>query len=467
MIAMLRYLERAMSKPGKNEIVRVEIDNLAFGGKGVGKINGYVLFVEGGLPGDTAEVRLFRTKSNFAEGRIEKMLEPSKYRITPPCEHFDYCGGCKWQNLEYSIQKKYKEDQLKEALFHIGKIPDPPIEPIIGAHKIYYYRNKMEFSFHAGENGETILGLHRAGRFQDVFQLRKCHLQSENSNEIVNFVRDRSVQLGLPPYHIKRHGGCLRFLVIREGKFTGESLVNIVTGAGEHDGILKLGQEIGRRFENVVSVSHTVNSLKANVAKGDREIVLYGADHIRELLGEKEFRISANSFFQTNSYQIKRLYDLVVEYAEPDKLDRTIDLYTGTGTIAIYLAGLVKSVEGVESVPESIEDARTNARLNSVTSCNFIAADVEEYLKSAASDETKYDLMILDPPRAGCHPKAIKSILLIRPRKIVYISCNPATLARDIAKLAEGGYHLEKAIPIDLFPHTYHIEAICRLTLAG
>lgn len=456
-----------MSKPAKNDVVRVKIDNLAYGGKGIGKIEGYVLFVEGGLPGDMVEARVTRTKSNFAEARIENLLKPSEYRIKPPCEHFYYCGGCKWQNLEYSIQKKYKEDQLKEALVHISKIPDPPLEPIIGAHKIYYYRNKMEFSFHAGENGEILLGLHRAGRFQDVFQLRKCHLQSENSNEIVNFVRDRAAGLGLPPYHIKKHEGYLRFLVIREGKFTGESLVNIVTGEGNHDIIKNLGQEIGHRFENVVSVSHTVNPQKANVARGEKEVILYGANHIHERLGEKEFRISANSFFQTNSYQIKRLYDLVVEYAEPDKLDRTMDFYCGTGTIAIYLSGLVRNVVGIESVPESVEDAKTNAGLNNVSNCSFVAADVEEYLKNDVAEGVQYDLMILDPPRAGCHPKAIKSILQINPRKIVYISCNPATLARDIAELTEGGYRLEKAIPIDIFPQTYHIEAVCRLTFGG
>jgi len=454
-----------MNKPKKNEIVRVKINNLAFGGRGVGKVNGYVVFVEGGLPGDIAEIRLFRVKSDFAEGRIEKLIEPSEHRVTPPCKHFEYCGGCKWQNLEYSVQKKYKEDQLKEALIHIGKIPDPPVEPIVGAHKIYYYRNKMEFSFHAGENNKILLGLHNAGRFQDVFQLTKCHLQSESSNEIVNFVRNRSLELGLPPYHIKKHEGYLRFLVIREGKFTGQSLINIVTGPGEYEGIKKLGREIGHKFENVVSVSHTVNPQKANVARGDKEAVLYGADHIHERLGEKEFRVSASSFFQTNSYQIKRLYDLVVEFAEPEKLDRMLDLYTGTGTIAIYLAGLVKNVEGIESVPESIKDAKTNARLNNVSNCDFTASDVEEYLKKAVDEGKRYDLMVLDPPRAGCHPKAIKSILVIRPRKIVYISCNPATLARDIAGLVEGGYRLEKSIPIDLFPHTYHIEAVCRLTL--
>lgn len=454
-----------MSKPKKDELIRLEIDSLAFGGKGVGKLDGYVVFVEGGLPGDIAEVRIRSARARFAEGRIENLVEPSGFRVTPPCEHFQYCGGCKWQNLEYAVQKKYKEDQLKEALYHIGKIEDPPVEPIVGAHKIYYYRNKMEFSFHAGENGETLLGLHRAGRFQDVFQLTKCHLQSELSNRLVNFVRERSVELGLPPYHIKEHRGYLRFLVIREAKFTGQCLVNIVTGEGDHGTVRQLGGEIGHRFEEVVSVSHTVNAQKANVARGEKETILYGTDHIHEKLGDKRFRISANSFFQTNSYQIQRLYDLVVELAEPGGLEKMIDLYCGTGTIAIYLSGLVRSVEGIEAVPEAVEDALINARLNNASNCHFITADVEEYLKLAAAEGRSYDLMILDPPRAGCHPRALKSIRLIKPRKIIYISCNPATLGRDVAELIEGGYRLERSIPIDLFPHTYHIEAVNRLTL--
>jgi len=454
-----------LDKPKKNEIVRLKIDDLAFGGKGVAKIDGYVVLVEGGLPGDVVDAYLYKVKSNYAEGRVDKLIEPSPHRIVPACEHFDYCGGCKWQNLEYSIQKKYKENQLKEALIHIGNIPEPPVEPIISAHKIYYYRNKMEFSFHAGDNNETLLGLHRAGRYQDVFQLSKCHLQSETSNEIVNFVRQRSIELEIPPYHIREHEGCLRFLVIRDGKFTGQTLVNLVTGICDTDTVKKLCEEIGNRFDEVVSVSHTINSKKASIAKGDREAIFYGSDHIHERLGEKEYRISSNSFFQTNSYQAQRLYDIAVELAQPDKLDRMIDLYTGTGTIAIYFANLVKEVVGVETVAEAVADAEINARLNNITNSSFIAADVEQYLRAAADNNEKYDLMVVDPPRAGCHPKAIKSILKIMPQKIVYISCNPATLARDVASLIEGGYRLERAVPIDLFPHTYHIESACRLTL--
>jgi 23S rRNA (uracil1939-C5)-methyltransferase len=452
-----------MVKPRKGDNLILQIEDLAFGGKGVGKIDGYVVFVEGGLPGDTVELFLYRAGGKFAEGRIEKIIEPSPHRVKAPCEHFDYCGGCKWQNLEYPVQKKYKEDQLRAALVHIGGIPDPPVGPIIGAHKIYYYRNKMEFSFQAGENGESILGLHRAGSYRNVFQLRKCHLQSEESNAIVEFIRTRSMELGLPPYDIKKHEGYLRFLVIREGKFTGQILVNIVTGDGSYQALKTLGQETGRKFEKVVSVSHTVNSSRANVAKGEKEVILHGSDHITERLGEKIYRISANSFFQTNSYQAQRLYDLAVELGRPDRLDSMIDLYTGTGTIAIYFSSLVREIEGVDSVPDAVADARANADLNNVSNCDFIVADVEEYLRKAADAGKTFNLMVLDPPRAGCHPKAISSICRIRPDRIVYVSCNPATLARDIAELAQNGYRLEKSIPIDMFPHTYHIESVSRI----
>ncbi|MEE9552710.1 MAG: 23S rRNA (uracil(1939)-C(5))-methyltransferase RlmD [candidate division Zixibacteria bacterium] len=452
-----------MTKPKKGDLIRLTVDSLAFGGKGVSKVNGFVVFVEHGYPGDEIDARIYKARGNFAESRVETLIKPSPHRIAPACKHFGPCGGCKWQNLDYSIQKKYKADQLKDALVHLGGIPEPPIEPIISAHKIYYYRNKMEFSFHAGLDGEILLGLHFAGRFKDVFQLQACHLQSELSNEIVEFVRDRAIELGLPPYHIVTHEGFLRFLVIREGKFTDQALVNIVTGDGDYD-LKGLGEEIGKKFEKVVSVSHTVNSAKANIAKGDKEKILYGADHISEKLGNKEFKISASSFFQTNSYQVQRLYDLAVELAEPEKTDRMIDLYTGTGTIAIYFSDLVSEVIGVETVTDSVMDAKINARINSASNAEFLAGDVEEYMKKAVENDEKCDLLILDPPRAGCHPKTLKHLAAMKPRKIVYISCNPATLARDLKSLLENGYELNRAVPIDLFPHTFHMEAVCRLT---
>ncbi len=452
-----------MTKPKKNDLVRLTVESLAFGGKGVANIEGYIVFVENGYPGDEIEARVSRTSGNYAEARVENLLKASSLRMAPACGHFGHCGGCKWQDLDYAIQKKYKADQLRDALIHVAGISQPPVEPIVGAHKIYYYRNKMEFSFHAGGNGETLLGLHLAGRFRDVFQLEACHLQSELSNEIVGFVRTRAIDLKLPAYHIVSHQGFLRFLVIREGKFTGQALVNLVTGEGDYD-LRELGEEIGHRFDKVVSVSHTVNGARANIAKGGKERILYGVDHIYEKLGNKRFRISANSFFQTNSYQVQRLYDLAVELAEPERTDRMIDLYTGTGTIAIYFSDLVKQVIGVESVVEAIQDARINARENGAGNVEFAFGDVEEYLKEMVDDGRKCDLLLLDPPRAGCHPKTLKHIAALKPGKIVYISCNPATLARDIKGLLESGYRLDRAIPVDMFPHTYHIEAVCRLS---
>jgi len=337
------------------------------------------------------------------------------------------------------------------------------VEPIIGAQKIYYYRNKMEFSFHVGLDGETLLGLHVAGRFQDIFHLNWCHLESELSNEIIKFVRDRSIELGLPPYHIVEHTGCLRFLVIREGKFSGQVLVNLVTGKGDFPALKQLGEEIGKRFDAVASVSHTINPEKANIARGEKEIVLYGQDHIYEKLGDRKYRISANSFFQTNSYQVQRLYDLALELARPESSDRMLDLYTGTGTIAIYFSGLVKEVIGVESVAAAIDDANANMDLNSVQNCTFVTADVNEFLKREEMRE--YDLVVIDPPRAGCHPDVVRSLIKLRPKKLVYISCNPTTLARDVKEFVGEGYGLDRVVPIDLFPHTFHIEAACRLTL--
>ncbi len=450
-------------RPRKGDILTLNITDLAFGGKGVAQLDHFVVFVESAVPGDKIEAVVEKVRGNYAEARLSTLTAPSEHRVAPACEHFGYCGGCKWQHVEYAIQKKYKEDQVRQALIHIAGIKEPPVEPIIGAHKIYYYRNKMEFSFHVGLQGETLLGLHLAGRFQDIFQLNWCHLESAASNEIVRFVRERSVELELPPYHIIDHSGFLRFLVIREGKFTEQILVNIVTGKGDYPALKTLAEEIGAKFSAVASISHTVNPEKANIARGEKETILYGADHIHEHLGEHQYRISANSFFQTNSYQVQRLYDLAVELAQPDKTDRMLDLYTGTGTIAIYFSGLVRDVTGIESVAAAIADAGANVELNGVNNCSFMVADVADYLKQAETE--KYDLVVLDPPRAGCHPDVIKSLLQLRPKKIVYISCNPATLARDVKDLTGDGYTLDRVVPVDLFPHTFHIEAACRLTL--
>ena len=452
----------------KKEIIQLHIDDLAFGGRGVAHHEGKVVFVDGALPEDTVEAIILRNKQAFAEAKTIQVLNPSPYRINPVCMHFDICGGCKWQNYQYDMQLKYKEDQVREHLIRIGGIENPPIEKIIAARKSYFYRNKMEFSFHQDRDGSLLLGMHRAGFFDRVFDIEECHLQSKQSNEIVKFVRDECKRLELPAYHIKNHEGLMRFLVVRHGKFTDETLVNIVTGGqyeGYEDKIIGMGQDLAAKVEGISSVIWTINTRKANIAQADMLPpmldggVIYGRDHIYEKLNEYKFKISADSFFQTNSYQAQLLYDTVIEFAGFSPTDKVCDLYCGTGTIALYISGMVKSVLGVESVENSVKDAEVNAELNGVKNVEFIAGKVEDMIAELG----QFDKLIIDPPRAGIHPKALKGIMANSPKVIVYVSCNPATLARDIAELTQAGYRLERTVAVDMFPHTYHIESVSKL----
>jgi len=452
----------------KRDILELQVEDLAYGGKGVAKSDGKVVFVNGGLPGDTAKVFMKKFKPNYCDGDADEIIIPSPHRINPVCKHFDICGGCKWQNYEYDMQLKYKAEQLEQNLIRIGGIDNPPVEPIIAARKTYFYRNKMEFSFHQDKNGELLLGMHHAGYFDRVFNIEKCHLQSELSNEIVNFVRDECYRLELPAYHIRNHEGLMRFLVIREGKFTDETLVNIVTGGqfeGYEDRIIELGKNMAAKFTGINSLLWTINSRKANIAQTDqlpimlKNGVIHGRDHIYEKLDNYRFRISADSFFQTNSYQAQVLYDTVIEFAEFSQSDDICDLYCGTGTIGIYVSGLVKSVTGIELVEAAVNDAEINAQINGVNNIRFIAGKVEKLV----SELEHCDKLIIDPPRAGLHPKGLKGIMAMAPEVIVYVSCNPSTLTRDIAEFRKEGYQIKRAVAIDMFPHTYHIESVVKL----
>ncbi len=452
----------------KKEKVKLQIDDLAYGGRGVARCDGKVVFIEDGLPGDMVNAIIKKNKPDYCEARAVEIIKPSPHRMEPVCRHFEVCGGCRWQNYEYDMQLRYKSEQLRNSLVRIAGLENPSVEPIIGAKKIYNYRNKMEFSFYQDKNGELSLGLHYSGFFDRVFNIERCHLQSELSNEIVESVRSGCKRLKLPAYHIRSHQGLMRFLVIREGKFTGEILVNIVTSAqyqGYEDRLFELGNIISSKFDHVNSLLWTINSRKANIAIKDmlppmlKEGVLHGRDHIYEKLNNYRFRISADSFFQTNSYQARTLYDIVIEYAEFNKQDNICDLYCGAGAIAIYISSLVRSVTGIESVSKAIDDACINAEENGVYNVKFIAGKVEDVIKG---DEA-FDKAVIDPPRAGIHPKALKRIIEMKPKIIIYVSCNPATQARDIAGFIEGGYELEKAVAVDMFPHTYHIESIVKL----
>jgi len=449
-------------------LISLEITDLAYGGRGVAKHHGKIAFVDNALPGDIVSARIKRKKKSYIEAVAVALEKPSPFRQNPVCAHFGVCGGCKWQNYAYDRQLAYKAEQLKNQLVHLAGIAKPPVEPPIGARKIYYYRNKMEFSFMVGGDDGLVLGLHRSGSFHEIFQLDTCHLQSELSNEIVRHVRAECLRSNLPAYDILNNSGLMRFLIVREGKHTGETMVIFVTSAefaGHEKKLVDLCESTAAAFPAVGSLFWMINSRKANIARWDMYPpgfsggLVVGREYICEKLGGYRFTISPDSFFQTNSYQAQLLYDTVIEFAAPKKTDKVLDLYCGTGTIAIFLAGADAQVIGVESEAKAVADARLNAAENGIANVEFICAPVERYIVGAEPA----DIVVVDPPRAGLHPKALEGILKLDTGKLVYVSCNPATLARDLRIFIENGFELKRTVAVDMFPHTYHIESVSLL----
>lgn len=447
----------------KGDIVEVSVADLAYGGKGVGKLDGLVVLVRGGLPGDTLKVKIEKKKRNFAEAKVVEILKSSEKRIAPVCSHFGLCGGCTWQNLDYEAQLIYKEKTVRESLRHLGGFSDFETEKIIRSDEIYFYRNKMEFSFGKDLEGKLILGLHPYEDFKRVFNLQKCHLQSELSNQIVWWVRDFCAKEELIPYDPKEHTGFLRYLAIREGVNKSEIMVNLVTYSGGFNRAEKFASELMKSFPQIKTVVRNINTKFADIAFGEEEEVLAGKGTIQEKLGKFNFEISANSFFQTNTKQAEKLFDIVTDYAELEGSEEVLDLYSGTGAISFFLAQKGKRVTGIESVKDSVENAFRNAELNSVKNCRFLLGEAKDVLLSLVQESFSPQVIVVDPPRGGMHKKVISSMLEIKPKRIIYVSCNPTTLARDLQVLAEKDYILEKVQPVDMFPQTYHIEAVAKL----
>ncbi|MFQ5700783.1 MAG: 23S rRNA (uracil(1939)-C(5))-methyltransferase RlmD [Acidobacteriota bacterium] len=453
----------------KGQVRDIRIDDLAFGGRGVGRVDGFVVLVEGGVPGDLIRARMAKVRGSYAEGRAMQVVELSPQRIHPRCEHFGVCGGCRWQNLPYAIQLDYKRRQVVESLRRIGRFEDPRVEPTMPSPDKYFYRNKMEFSFGTDEQGRLTLGLHPAANYREVFDLRRCHLQSEESNAIVADVREACRRAKLPPYDVKHHTGFLRYLTIREGKFTGQVMVNIVTGeAGARKAewgaaLREIAARVVSDHPAIHAFLHSVNARRATVAHGEREEILHGAAFIREQLLGRSFEITANSFFQTNPRQAERLYEKVLEMSDLKRTDRVLDLYSGTGSLSILAAARAGEVRGVESVAESVRNAELNAGLNDTTNVYFILGEVRKTLAALASDPRPPTVIIANPPRAGLNASVVRGIARLRPRRLVYISCNPATLARDLQQMCERDYHLDSVQPLDMFPHTFHIECVARI----
>jgi len=455
----------------KGQRLDLPISSLAFGGKGLAKPDGFAVFVDQAVPGDVVQAQIIRKKKNYAEAKVVELLETSTDRIAPPCPYSGFCGGCKWQFLKYQKQLIYKRQHVVDALMHIGLIQSPHVHETLASRHIFGYRNKMEFSCsdrrwvlpnemqQADIDRSFALGLHVPGTFSKVIDIDACLLQPETGNRILSSVRKRMRASNFQPYGLKSHSGFWRFVVMRNSSYYGQWMVNLVSAYEESEVVQKLANELASQFPEIVSIVNSITDRKSGVAIGDYEYLMAGEPHFRERIGSFEFIISANSFFQTNSQGAQELYEVARRYAGLNGNETVLDLYSGTGTIAIFMAQSARKVIGIELAKSAIADAERNCRLNGVDNCRFIQGDMRDALPLL---NEKPQVVLIDPPRAGMHKDVTNQILEILPDRIVYVSCNPASLARDVALMSKK-YRLMEVQPVDMFPHTYHVEAVAKL----
>lgn len=446
----------------KNKTYEIKIAALGSNGEGIGRIEGYTVFVEGALPRETCLVLIVKTRKHFGYGKLLEILTPSPDRREPCCPVAKQCGGCQLQHLSYAAQLAYKTKEVQDDLERIGGITDVTVRPAIGMEEPWRYRNKAQFPVGKGKDGCAI-GFY-AKRSHRIVDTKQCLLQNERNDAIVALVRDFLNEFQIPLYDEETHTGLVRHILTRIGRSSGEVMVCIVLNGKRlpHSEVLV---ERLQRIEGMVSIVLNVNREKTNVILGRKIITLWGKDTITDSLDGIEFEISPLSFYQVNPVQTEVLYEKAVELADLKGDETVLDLYCGIGTISLFFARKARQVFGVEIVPEAIADARKNAERNNITNATFAVGAAEEVIPRLYREEgIAADVVVVDPPRKGCDARLLETILQIAPEKVVYVSCNPATLARDLAVLAAGGYHVRQVQPVDQFPHTNHIENVCLLT---
>lgn len=435
-----------------------------------------VVFVPFAAPGDVVDVKIDKKKKSYAEGHIVKLIKPSEYRLSPKCEHFTVCGGCRWQHLPYGLQLKCKQKQVEDALKRIAKVEIPEISPILGSKNIWEYRNKLEYTFSnkcwltyeqlkSGESfpNREAAGFHIPGAFDKVLDIKKCHLQEDFSNKLRLFIKEYALKNQYTFYDLRNNSGLLRTLMVRTAS-TGQIMAVMVFGENDPVKISSLLNAVIKEFPEITSLLYVIN-LKVNDTITDQEVITFsGSDFIEEEMEGLKFRVGPKSFYQTNSLQAYELYKTAREFAELTGNELVYDLYTGTGTIANFISKRAKKVIGIEYVPEAIEDAKINSKINGIDNTLFFAGDMKDILnENFLAKNGKPDVMIIDPPRAGMHSDVINVILAAEPYRIVYVSCNPATQARDLA-LLDSKYRIDAIQPVDMFPHTQHVENVVKLT---
>ncbi len=469
-----------MSRKHQETILEnVVVESVAAEGKALAHIDGAVLFLQFAVPGDIVDVKVTKKRKNYMEGYILRIVKPSEYRLEPFCRHFGVCGGCKWQPLPYRMQLEAKQQQVYDQLVRIGHLEVPEVSPIIPSEKTEHYRNKLEFTFserrwiETWENPDEIapedrvgLGFHVGRFFDKVLDIKHCYLQKEPSDSIRLFIRRYAVSHGLSFFNIREHRGLLRNMIIRTTE-AGATMLIMCFYYDDPEARKGLLDAVAEAFPQITSIYYVING-KANDSIADRECILYkGEETICEEMEGLKFRIGPKSFYQTNTLQAYRLYSVVRDFACLQGNETVYDLYTGTGTIAQFVSGRARKVIGIEYVPEAIEDAKANAKANGIANCEFFAGDMKDVLNADFIAQHGHpDVVILDPPRAGIHPDVAEVILEAAPDRIVYVSCNPASQARDLALLGEK-YRITAVQPVDMFPHTHHVENVAALVRKG
>ncbi len=445
-------------KLAPKQTVEVTVTGLGSTGEGVGKVNGFTVFAHGGLPGETVKVKLESVKKTYAMGRVVDILQTSADRCEPVCPIYEECGGCQLQHLNYEVQLKIKTQQVKDALTRIGHLKHVEVLPTLRATEPTFYRNKMQFPV-ATTEGQLEIGCFAAATHR-VVDVNNCFIQKEKNNKIIGVVREWMQKYHIPAYNEDKGTGIVRHVMGRVGVHTGDVMVVLVTATYDIPHVKELTKMLRDNIPGLKSFIQNINKRHTNVIMGLKDRVIYGKSTIRDTLGTLKFNISAQSFFQVNSEQAEKLYNKAVEFAGLTGKEIVFDVYCGTGTISLFLAKHAKAVYGIEIVPPAITDARRNAEDNHCDNATFLLGDAAQKLPELLEQGIKPDVVLLDPPRAGCEERVLSSIVHVKPKRIVYVSCNPSTLARDLAYLSSHGYNVPIVQPVDMFPQTAHVECV-------
>ncbi|MBM7624500.1 23S rRNA (uracil(1939)-C(5))-methyltransferase RlmD [Sporohalobacter salinus] len=443
------------------EVVAIELEDLAYGGDAVGRKDGFAVFVSQGIPGEIVEIEIIQVKKSYARGKIIEVIEPASERINGECRVSEICGGCQLQHIDYQAQLEYKREMVKDNIERIGGLAEVDIKPVLGMEHPYFYRNKAQFPVGI-EDEEIVTGFYAPGS-HEIIDTQECLIQHQLINRVIRKTVELVEEYEIPIYNEDSHDGLLRHLVVRVGVCTNQAMLVFVINGQRIPAQQKIAKELMAEIPELVSIQNNINRQKTNVILGTDTYTVAGDDKIVDYIGSIKYQISAQSFFQVNTLQAKKLYDQVLEYADLNGEETVIDAYCGIGSISLYLAQAAKQVYGIEVVSQAIDDAKENAKLNNIDNCYFKVGKVREMLPKLKSNGLNPEVIVVDPPRKGCHKQVLETFLQLEPARIIYVSCKPSSLARDLEQLTAANYEVEEIQPVDMFPQTYHIESVAKV----